>query len=177
VGPFAVFDTRIDPAFPRDAIHARVGWERIDFEVGEADRFATDIRGYIDIGGSRVLALRGQLVQSSAPLPFAEQTLLGGSESLRGYRTGYRADDNMAAGTIEVRQPLNSPLSFGRFGVKAFVDAGTVWASGGRIGDQQFDRGIGGGVYFGAGPFIMDLDIAKPQTGNVRAHFGMGVSF
>jgi outer membrane protein assembly factor BamA len=176
-GAFAVFDTRIDPAFPRDAIHARVGWERIAFEVGRADRFLTDIRGYLGIGGSRVLALRGQLAQSSAPLPFAEQTLLGGSDTLRGYRTGHRAGDNMAAGSLEIRQPLNSPLSVGRFGVKAFIDAGTVWASGGRLGDQQFERGIGGGMYFGAGPFIMDLDIAKPQQGKARAHFGMGVSF
>ena len=176
-GVFAVFDTRIDPAFPRNAIHARLGWERIGFEVGRADRLSTDIRGYVGIGGSRVLALRGQLVQTNSVLPFAEQTMLGGSESLRGYRTGHRAGDNMAAGSIEVRQPLNSPLSVGRFGVKAFVDAGTVWASGGRLGDQQFERGIGGGVYFGAGPFIMDLDIAKPQQGKPRAHFGMGISF
>jgi hypothetical protein len=176
-GVFTVVDTRIDPAFPRDAIHARVGWERVGFEAGRADRLLTDVRGYVGIGGSRVLALRGQLAQSNAPLPFAEQTLLGGSDTLRGYRTGHRAGDNMAAGSIEIRQPLNSALSFGRFGVKAFVDAGTVWASGGRLGDQQFERGIGGGFYFGAGPFIMDLDIAKPQQGNVRAHFGMGVSF
>ena len=174
---FTVFDTRIDPAFPRNAVHARVGWERVGFEVDLADRFLTDVRGYIGIGGSRVLALRGQLSQSNAALPLAEQTLLGGSDSLRGYPTGHRAGDNMASGTIEIRQPLNSPLSFGRFGVKAFVDAGTVWASGGRLGDQQLERGIGGGIYFGAGPFIMDLDVAKPQAGNVRAHFGMGVSF
>ena len=176
-GAFTVFDTRIDPAFPRDAIHARVGWERVAFQVGHADRFLTDVRGYVGIGGSRVLALRGQLAQSNAALPRAEQVLLGGSETLRGYRTGHRAGDNLAAGSIEIRQPLNSPLSIGRFGVKAFVDAGTVWAAGGRLGDQQFERGIGGGIYFGAGPFIMDLDVAKPQEGRVRAHFGMGVSF
>lgn len=176
-GAFAVFDTRIDPAFPRDAIHAKVGWERIGFEVATADRFTTDIRGYVGIGGSRVLALRGQLASTKTALPFAEQTLLGGSDSLRGYPTGHRAGDNMAAGTIEIRQPLHSPLSFGRFGVKAFADMGTVWAAGGRMGDQEFERGVGGGVYFGAGPFILDLDIAKPQTGNVRAHFGMGVTF
>ena len=176
-GAFMVFDTRIDPAFPRNAVHARLGWERVDFQTGRADRLLTDVRGYVGIGGSTVLALRGQLAQSRTALPFAEQPMLGGSDSLRGYPTGYRADDNMAAGTIEVRQPLNSPLSFGRFGVKAFVDAGTVWAAGGRLGDQQFERGIGGGIYFGAGPFIMDLDIAKPQTGNIRAHFGMGVTF
>jgi len=174
---FAVFDTRIDPAFPRNAFHARIGLERIGFEDGRADRVSTDVRGYIGIGGSRVLALRGQLIRSDTALPLAEQTLLGGSDSLRGYRTGHRAGDNMAAGTIEIRQPLDSPLDFSRFGLKAFVDAGTVWASGGRLGDQQFERGLGGGLYFGAGPFIIDLDIAKPQTGKPRAHFGMGVSF
>ena len=176
-GVHAVFDTRIDPTFPRNAIHARAGWERLAFETGHADRFLTDVRGYIGIGGSRVLALRGQLAQSTSALPFAEQSLLGGSDALRGYRTGYRAGDNLAAATIEVRQPLNSPLSIGRFGVKAFVDAGTTWAAGGRLGDQPFDRGIGGGMYFGAGPFVMDLDVAWPEEGGPRAHFGLGVTF
>jgi outer membrane protein assembly factor BamA len=83
----------------------------------------------------------------------------------------------MAAASAELRIPLNSPLTVGRFGLKTFVDAGTVWNSGQHFSDQQFDRGIGGGVYLGAGPFIMDLDVAKPKTGNVRAHFGMGVTF
>jgi outer membrane protein assembly factor BamA len=176
-GAYTVFDTRIDPSFPRNAVHARLGWERLAFETGRADRWSTDVRGYVGVGGSRVLGLRGQLAQTRTPLPFAEQNLLGGSDTLRGYRTGHRAGDNLAAGTIELRQPLNSPLSVGRFGVKAFVDAGTVWAAGGRMGDQRFERGIGGGVYFGAGPFVMDLDIAKPETGKPRAHFGMGITF
>jgi outer membrane protein assembly factor BamA len=176
-GVHAVVDTRIDPSFPRNAVHARLGWERLAFQTAQANRWLTDVRGYVGIGGSRVLALRGQLAHSNTSLPFAEQSLLGGSDTLRGYRTGYRAGDNLAAGTIEVRQPLNSPLSVGRFGVKAFVDAGTTWAAGRRMGDQPFDRGIGGGLYFGAGPFVMDLDIAKPEEGRPRAHFGMGVSF
>jgi outer membrane protein assembly factor BamA len=176
-GVYTVFDTRIDPSFPRNAVHARLGWERLAFETGRADRWLTDVRGYVGVGGSRVLALRGQLAQSRTALPFSEQNLLGGSDTLRGYQTGHRAGDNLAAGTLELRQPLNSPLSVGRFGVKAFVDAGTTWAAGGRMGDQRFERGIGGGVYFGAGPFVMDLDIAKPQTGKPRAHFGMGITF
>jgi outer membrane protein assembly factor BamA len=176
-GLHAVVDTRIDPSFPRNAIHARLGWERLDFQADLADRWLTDVRGYVGIGGSRVLALRGQLARSNTALPLAEQVLLGGSESLRGYPTGYRAGDNMASGTIEIRQPLNSPLSVGRFGVKAFVDAGTTWSAGRRMGDQPFDRGIGGGVYFGAGPFVMDLDVAWPEEGKPRAHFGMGVTF
>jgi len=176
-GVIGTVDTRIDPSFPRNAIHARVGWERLFLPGRGTPRFRSDTRGFIGIGGSTVLALRGQLIRAGSALPAAEQSLLGGSDSVRGYRTGHRAGDNLAAATIEVRQPLNSPLSVGRFGLKAFMDAGTTWAAGGRLRDQVFDRGIGGGVYFGGGPFVMDLDIAWPREGSPRAHFGLGVTF
>jgi hemolysin activation/secretion protein len=96
---------------------------------------------------------------------------------VRGYPTGYEAGDNLFATSAELRIPMNSPLNFGRFGYKAFVDAGTSWNHGEQYNDQAFLRGIGGGIYLGAGPFIMNLDIAKPRVGNVRAHFGMGVTF
>jgi outer membrane protein assembly factor BamA len=175
-GVQATIDTRVDPSFPRNAIHTRLGWERLFFG-DSAGRWRTDARGFIGIGGSTVLALRGQVVRATGALPFAEQSLLGGSDTVRGYKTGYRAGDNLAAATIEVRQPLNSPLSVGRFGVKAFVDAGTTWAFAERMKDQQFDRGIGGGVYFGGGPVVMDLDVAWPEEGKPRAHFGLGVTF
>ena len=175
-GVHAVFDTRIDPSFPRDAIHTRIGWERLFF--GEsAGRWNTDARGYVGVGGSLVLAVRAQLIKADASLPFAEQSLLGGSGTVRGYETGHRAGDNLFATSAELRIPLNSPLTFGRFGLKAFVDAGTAWNTGSRWDDGPLDRGIGGGVYIGGGPFIIDLDIAKPRTGNVRGHFGMGVTF
>jgi outer membrane protein assembly factor BamA len=175
-GFHTVVDTRIDPSFPRNAIHTQIGWERLYFG-DSADRWNTDARGYIGVGGSLVLALRAHWITADASLPFAEQSLLGGSGTVRGYRTGHRAGDNLLASSAELRIPLNSPLTFGRFGLKAFVDAGTAWNDGGRYDDEPFDRGIGGGLYLGGGPFIIDLDIAKPRTGNVRAHFGMGVTF
>jgi outer membrane protein assembly factor BamA len=175
-GFHTVVDTRIDPSFPRNAIHTRIGWERLHFG-GSAGRWNTDARGYVGIGGSLVVALRAQLIKSDATLPFAEQSLLGGSGTVRGYRTGHRAGDNLFASSAELRIPLNSPLTFGRFGLKAFVDGGMAWNTGARWDDEPLDRGIGGGVYMGGGPFIMDLDIAKPRTGGVRAHFGMGVTF
>jgi outer membrane protein assembly factor BamA len=175
-GFHTVVDTRIDPSFPRNAIDTQIGWERLHFG-DSAGRWNTDARGYIGVGGSLVLALRAQLIKADASLPFAEQSLLGGSGTVRGYPTGHRAGDNLLASSAELRIPLNSPLTFGRFGLKAFVDAGTAWNDGARHDDEPFDRGIGGGVYIGGGPFIIDLDIAKPRTGNVRAHFGMGVTF
>lgn len=175
-GFHTVFDTRVDPSFPRNAIHTRIGWERLFFG-DSAGRWNTDARGYIGVGGSLVLALRAHLITADSSLPSAEQSLLGGSGTVRGYSAGHRAGDNLFASSAELRIPLNSPLTFGRFGLKAFVDAGTAWNTAGRWDDEAFDRGIGGGVYIGGGPFIIDLDVAKPRTGNVRAHFGMGVTF
>jgi outer membrane protein assembly factor BamA len=176
-GPFVTFDTRIDPLFPRNAIHTRIGWERIAFETGDAGRFTTDARGYIGIGPRVVIALRGQLERSDGPLPEAEQSLLGGWDSLRGYRTGHRAGDSMAAVSTEVRVPLNSPLRVSRLGVKGFIDAGTVWNSGTSLADQPFERGIGGGVFLGAAVVKLDVDIAWPEDGKPRVHFAMGISF
>jgi outer membrane protein assembly factor BamA len=177
VGPHVTLDTRIDPTFPRNAIHIRTGWEHIDVESGSAGRWTTDARGYVGIWRSAVLALRGQLARSDSALPEAEQVLLGGSSSLRGYRTGHRAGDSLAAVSAEVRYPITSPLSFGIFGVKGFIDAGTVWTSEQRLADQRFERGVGTGIFFGAAIFVLDFDVAWPEDGKPRGHFGMGVSF
>ena len=176
-GPHVTFDTRINPLFPRNAVHTRIDWERIAFETGSAGRWNVDARGYIGVSRWTVVALRGQLVRSDAALPQAEQSLLGGEDSLRGYRAGYRAGDSLAAVSAELRVPLNSPLRVSQVGVKGFIDAGTVWNSGTSLSDQRFDRGIGGGVFIGAAVVILDLDIAWPKDGKPRVHFAMGVSF
>ena len=76
-----------------------------------------------------------------------------------------------------MRLPLTSALSFGRVGVRGFVDAGTTWASGTRLSDQRFERGIGGGVFLGATAFILNLDVAWPEAGKPRVHFGLGITF
>jgi len=176
-GPHVTIDTRIDPLFPRNAVHARIGWERVAFESGSAGRFAADARGYVGVIGATVLALRGQLVRSDGALPPAEQALLGGFDSLRGYRAGHRAGDSLAAMSAELRVPLNSPLQAVQFGVKAFIDAGTVWSSGTRLADQPFERGIGGGIFLGAAVLKLDVDLAWPEEGTPRVHVGAGFSF
>jgi len=177
LGAHLTLDTRIDPSFPRNAVVAHAGWERVAFETGQAHRVLLDASGYLGVGGSSVLALRAQAAQAGAPLPPAEQPLLGGNTTLRGYRPGHRAGDSLAAVSAELRVPINPPLSIGRFGVKGFVDAGTVWSSGTRLSDQRWDRGIGGGVYLGAAVFMLDVDVAWPEEGSARAHVALGVSF
>ena len=87
------------------------------------------------------------------------------------------ARTRLAAVSAELRVPLTSPLNFGRFGVKAFVDVGTVWSSPERLRDQAFDRGIGGGFYAGVAAFMLNVDVAWPESGSPRVHVGMGVTF
>jgi outer membrane protein assembly factor BamA len=177
VGAHVAFDTRVDPSFPRNALFTQLGWERVAFPSGHAGRVLLDARGFVGLGGSPVLALRAQAARADASLAPAEQPLLGGGATLRGYRAGHRAGDSLAAVSAELRVPITSPLSFGRFGVKGFVDAGTVWNAGQRLNDQGWDRGIGGGVYFGATALMLDLDVAWPERGRARAHVSFGVRF
>ena len=176
-GVGATVDTRLDPSFPRNAVYATGGWERLSFKGGSAGRWSGDARGYPAIGGSNVLALQALFTRADAPLPLAEQALVGGSGSLRGYRTGHLAGDSTAAASVELRVPLSSPLTFARVGVKGFVDIGAAWPSGERLRDQRFDRGIGGGVYAGIAGFMLNVDVAWSESGRARAHVGLGVPF
>jgi outer membrane protein assembly factor BamA len=175
-GGDVTLDTRVDPAFPRNAIHATVGVERVNFDAGHANQKRIDARGYVGLFRQIVLAVRGVSVTTNAPLPEYEHNLLGGASNLRGYDAGYRAGDNLAAASAELRIPLTSPLNVGRFGVKAFVDWGAVYGVGEKLSDQAFDRGIGGGAYFHLTVLSVSLDVARSQTGNTRFHFGMGVT-
>ncbi len=177
-GVDAIVDTRRDPAFPRNAVHATLAWNHLQFRGGSGVNVrSADVRGYVGVVRSTVLALRFMTSQPDAPLPPYEQALLGGTSLLRGYGFGYRAGDNLAAMSAEFRVPLTSPLRIGRFGVKGFVDYGTVYPYGAKLSDQPFDRGIGGGLFLTATVVRMGLDVAWSADGKPHAHFGLGVTF
>lgn len=174
----ATLDTRVDPAFPRNAVHATYAFERLNLKGFSTNRRTADLHGYVGLFGGAVLALRGQSITSGAAMPPYEQVLLGGAANLRGYDGGFKADDNLAALSAELRVPVTSPMSIGRFGVKAFVDAGTAYPFGAKLSDQShFDRGIGAGAYLHLTVLAVSLDVARSREGNTRFHFGMGVTF
>lgn len=177
-GGDATIDTRVDPAFPRNAIHATFGMDRIQFDGGDANQRRADVRGYLGLFGQTVLAVRGLSVTTNRALPRYEHPLLGGASNLRGYDAGYRAGDNLAAVSAELRIPLTSPVNVGRFGVKLFVDAGTVYGIGEKLTDQKrLDRGVGAGAYFHMTVVNVSLDVARSREGDMRYHFGLGVTF
>jgi outer membrane protein assembly factor BamA len=178
LGVEAVLDTRVDPALPRNAVYGRAGWQRLAFEGSPAVvTREIDIRGYAGLIGQSVLIARAQHLTADAPLPAYQKYLLGGMENLRGFRAGTAAGDTLASGSLELRVPLTSPLSIGKVGVSAFADAATVYDHGQRLGDQTFQRGAGGGVWFAAAVLRLNLVVARGVGSGTRVHFGTSLAF
>jgi outer membrane protein assembly factor BamA len=185
----AVLDTRRDPALPRNAVYALVGVERLGFDSAalgvagvapeslSARRVTLDGRAYVGVFRQIVLAVRGQSISSSDPLPPFEKAILGGIPSLRGWDVGSAAGDNLAAASAELLMPLTSPLQqFARLGVKLFGDLGATYDAGQKMGDQVFRWGYGGGVFLNATVFSFGVDLGwREGRGTPNAHVQLGV--
>jgi outer membrane protein assembly factor BamA len=177
-GADVTFDTRLDPMLARNAVYARASIEHLEFQrAAAATRTELDGRGYIGLAGQNILVLRALRQDSDVPLPPYLQPMLGGMANLRGFRAGSAAGDTLVAGAMELRAPLTSPLSIGKFGVSAFVDAGAIYDKGQRLSDQHFERGVGGGVWFAATVFRLNLVVAHGIGAGTRVHFGTTLSF
>jgi outer membrane protein insertion porin family len=110
-------------------------------------------------------------------LPPYERFLLGGADSLRGYRAGTFAGDALGAASAELRVPVNSPLSFARMGLDAFVDVGGAFDHDTRVRDASFHPGYGGGAFMFASVFQINADVAVRRGGGVRVHIMSGFRF
>ena len=90
LGTSAGIDTRLDPAFPGNAIWTTAGWTGMHFRTipGTVNRFSADARGYLRAFRQIVVAGRAAYTGADASLPLYERLLLGGSSSVRGFGTG-----------------------------------------------------------------------------------------
>ena len=176
IGGDLVLDTRVDPLMPRNAIYARLVVERLQFRRS-AVRTGIDANGYLGLYRGMVLALRAVREDISRPAPAFYKSLLGGSSNLRGFRAGDSIGDTLAAGSVEVRIPVSSPLRVARFGTSVFIDVGSVYDKGQRLRDQKLKRGVGGGVWATAPLFRVSLMVARGLGSGTRVHFGAGLMF
>jgi len=167
----AVTDTRDDRYHPR-----RGGFQRLSLEVagmfGGADfnKYSTDNRRYLRVGKKNVLALRLLGGTMTGDAPYLEQFLIGGKESLRGYRDDRFAGSHMAILNTEYRFPLSENL----LGV-VFVDVGDAW--GGAVATEAHESfeahvgyGVGVRVQTPIGPLRLDLGFSEEGT---ETHFGI----
>ena len=178
VGADVTVDTRLDPAYPRNAVLATASWERVGFERDAAlQRTRLDGRGYLGLVRQTVLAVRVMRDGANGPQPAYLKPLLGGWSNLRGFEAGAFLGDIVVAGSAELFVPLTSPLSVGRLGISAFVDTGVAYDHGQRLEDQTRHTGVGGSVWFSATVFRLSLSVAHAQGGRTRVNFGGGLTF
>jgi outer membrane protein assembly factor BamA len=177
-GVQAAVDTRVDPMLSRNAVYVRAAVERLGVRGGPAPvRTVLDASGYLPGIGPSTLVLRVYRDGANEAVPGYLKVLRGRDSTLRGFRAGTSAGDTTAAGTVELRVPVSSPLSVGKLGVRAFVDAAAVYDAGQRLRDQHFDRGVGGGVWFTATVIRFALDVAHGSGGSTRVQLTSGLLF
>jgi len=174
-----VTDTRDNRFDPR-----RGGYQSLSAEFAgafggaEFNKYSLDLRRYISVSRRNVLAVRLLAGTVTGDAPYLEQFLVGGAESLRGYRLDRFAGSHMAIVNCEYRFPLTKNL----LGV-VFVDAGDAW--GGDIsadpfiqGDTEFSvhTGYGAGIRVKTpiGPLRLDLGFSEDGT---ETHFGVSHMF
>jgi outer membrane protein assembly factor BamA len=80
-----------------------------------------DVRKYLPVGSTRVLAFQGQVQVITGMPPFYGYAKLGGDTMMRGYYIGRYRDKVMAAAQAEYRMPL-----FWRIGIVGFAGLGNV---------------------------------------------------
>jgi hypothetical protein len=177
-GADVVLDTRLDPMLARNAVYARAAWDHLDFQTsGAIDRLALEGRAYVGLFGQNVLVVRALRDDANKPLPDYLRPMLGGLANLRGFKAGTAVGDTLVAGSAEIRVPLTSPLSIGRIGVSAFIDAGAIYDKGARFEDQPIAKGVGGSVWFSAAFVRLNVAVAHGLGASTRVHVGGSVTF
>jgi hypothetical protein len=186
-GADIVFDTRVDPFLARNAVYARAAWEHLRFADGGSteaasvrpglNRIDLDARGYIGLFGQSILAVRAQREDADGPVPPYLRPILGGMPNLRGFPVGVAVGDTLVATSAELIVPITSPLSVGKVGLTAFVDAATVYDAGARLSDQTLRQGYGGSVWLSAAFVRFSIAVAHGRGSATRVHVGGNVTF
>jgi len=137
------------------------------------NKYTFDLRRYFSFGPRpreediaalrrrKVFAFRLVAGATTGDPPFLEQFLLGGSETLRGYRQDRFPGRNLALLNSEFRFPLSSALQ----GV-LFADVGDAW--GGDFAEEYGDTRFRAHTSFGVG-----IQVQSP-IGPLRLHYGIG---
>ena len=177
-GADLTLDTRADPAFPRNAVLASVSWEGLDFDASPtANRYRLDTQGYLGLVGTWVAAVHATYETSDRELPPYLTPLLGGANTLRGFRAGSFADDNLFAASAEIRVPFTSPMRIARTGFTVFADVGASYPRGVSLSDAPFHTGVGGGLFLIAPLIRMGVDVAYGVNSGTYGHFAMILRF
>jgi outer membrane protein assembly factor BamA len=168
-GGFLQFDYRDRPGGPRRGGNYFVQFSRFeDQTLGRHDfnRLDIELQQYLPLFNERrVIALRAKTTMSETrdgqSVPFYMQPVLGGSESLRGYRPYRFYDNNLLLLNVEYRYEIFSGLD-----MAIFADAGKVVPRRGLINFNDLESDVGFGMRFNVRDNVfMRFDVGFSQEG------------
>jgi outer membrane protein insertion porin family len=179
VGVTVVNDTRDLIANPSRGAMNSLAAEQAGIAGGARfGKFGTDFRRYFRAGApNRIFATRLMLGVTTGSPPFLEQFLVGGGETLRGYRNDRFPGRNMVLLNLEYRFPVSVKSRL--IGV-VFTDAGDAWSGSfaEQFGDKDFKAHVGYGVGIRVvtpiGPLRLDYGIGSEGA---ETHFSVGHVF
>jgi outer membrane protein insertion porin family len=139
-------------------------------------KFGLDVRRYFHAtGGKRIFAMRFLAGTTTGDPPFLEQYLIGGGETLRGFRNDRFPGEHMLLLNNELRIPLQQS-----FALVVFADVGDAWGGifARDLGDTTFKPHLGYGlgvrVVTPIGPIRIDYGISNEGQ---ETHFSVGHAF
>jgi hypothetical protein len=182
VGADAALDLRGNPAFPANAVYLGAGWNALHHPALErhTNRYDLDARGYLRLIGQPVLAGRVRYLKADGPLPVYERYLIGGSDTLRGFRAGALNGTEFLVTSGELRIPVTSVVTGAKLGLNIFMDAVKKLDFDDDINDSGWRRSAGAGVFLIASVIKLNLDVARglgPHGGDTRIHLSSGFAF
>jgi hypothetical protein len=179
IGADAALDTRGDPAFPRNAVYAGVGWNALHHDqLPRINRYRYDGRGYLGLVGQAVLAGRVQYFTSDRAQPIHERYLIGGAATLRGFRAGAFHGNRAIVTSGELRVPLTSVISGATLGLNVFHDAAKAVDHDVSLRETRWQRSTGAGLFLIASVLRLNLDVARAHNvGGTRVHLSTGFAF
>ncbi len=143
-------DTRDATKLYGPGVHLRVEGNYVP-EVWNVDEHyawaEAEFGGYVELGEYLLLATRVQGKKVFGQFPFHDAAFVGGSDSVRGYRSDRFAGHASVFGNLELRLLLGeaSFLLPAEYGLVAFGDAGRVFAHGER--SRVWHPAVGGGAF------------------------------
>ncbi|GEO05339.1 membrane protein [Adhaeribacter aerolatus] len=169
LGPALLYDSRDNPLNSRTGIYAAYSTMFSNKSLGSEFNFvrhALDVRKFIPLRASQVLALQGLGKFHSGQVPFRELALMGGGGGgaeiggMRGFYEGRYRDRQMVALQAEFRQQV-----FSRVGFVVFAGAGEVSNKLSNFNTSNLRSAAGGGIR---------LMLNKKERLNIRIDYAVG---
>ena len=165
-----ITDTRDNYIYPTEGYKSTLGYEYAglggDFSY---HKFTIDGSTFRKVGRNQILVFHGSYGHSTDDLPTVSKFMLGGQDTIRGYRDDMFRGNSMVLGNIEYRFPLSK-----NFKAALFTDFGSAWDSGWTPSKLHGSYGVG--VMLDSPLGLIRVDIGHGSQGN-RVHSNVGGTF